>query len=574
MNMRYLVWLLIVFSCGVTSFAGDCRLTPDLSDDDRADLIRALKDGDRLVIGGGVHRLTRRLLVQGKRDVVIEGENGAVLMTHFNPAGSEKETNGAFLLDGCENLVVRNLCLTTDNNVGCQGKVVGTDEAGHTITLEIDPEFVVTGKEHYFMLTTVGEDLSPDAALELCAHIHPAQGDPNRYVGVPYDVIGANLVRVRVPERFNLKGISLGHRMIVRYARLGEVPITVAHCTNVTLEDIELERSSAMGMVVMPSTRDLVFRRFNARPARGSGHWFSANADVIHIVGCRGGIVMEDCHFRGIGDDVLNVHSAVAEVRSVKEDGRFEMFLRGPALAKDFRFSEGWGSAGDELELYDLDYRRLGRLMLKSYDGRTNSGVVTVREGRLPRPGELLVNAAFYPSVRISDCEFEHTRARAILLRTRNVKVERSLFRGFPLSAILFSADFGLWGESGPAEDVEVVGCRFENCARHSWGKPLGALVVKADDEGGENERPAGIFRRFRFLDNVFVDSGSSGIYIASADDVEIGGNSFSGGSANPALDSHNRFDIRIKNCTNVKLGRNESDRDTLVKMDSGSGTH
>ena len=536
-----------------------------MSDGVRDACVARLRSGDRLLLTKGVHAFGRRLCVKGLRDIVIEGEDGAVIRTHCDPSGPESAICGAFLLSGCTNVTVRNLRVTTDGFIGNQGEVVGKDETAHTLLFKVDAGFPVTGKEHYFQLNTVEGDGVPDGALEVHTPIHEVAG---RHVGLDYEVVGDRLVRIRVPERAGLACVTNGHRMLVRYFRIGEEPFVISGCAGVTIEDVEIERTANLGMRVEPPTRDLVLRRFNVRPAKGSGLYAASNSDAVHILGCSGRFTMEDCHFKGLGDDALNIHSMAAEVKTVDADGNVRLILRGPDRSKELRLPPNWGVAGNELEVYDSAYGRRGKLVLKSYDERTNAGVVTVREGMLPRPGDLLVNASFYPSVRIKDCTFENTRARAVLLQTHDVRIENCFFRGFPLPAIIFAVDFVVWNEAGPTENAEVAGCRFERCARTPHGTTLGAIVVKADHDGGENDRPSGIHRNLRFLNNRFSDCGSSGIYVAATDGVELDGNVFAGCSANPHLEPYGACDIRLKNCTNVRLGTNTSDRGKSVKMD------
>ena len=64
-----------------------------------------------------------------------------------------------------------------------------------------------------------------------------------------------------------------------------------------------------MGAVIYPRCSDFTFEAFNIRPPKGSHAICPANADGIHVIGLTGYLYLKDCHFDGLGDDALNVHS-------------------------------------------------------------------------------------------------------------------------------------------------------------------------------------------------------------------------------------------------------------------------
>ena len=550
--------------------AAEFRVTPDMPEAEINKCVSRMRFGDRMVFAKGEYLLKRHIYVGGRRNVVFEGENGAVLKMHCNPAGSEKESAGGFFIDNCERVLVRNLRLTTDNPIGCQGTVVGKDPDGNALRFLVDPGFPVTGREHYFQLNTVDGEGNPDGALGAHVAIHKVdgpEGTEGRYVGMDYELIGERLVRIGVPKWVSLGSVTNGHRMLVRYFRNGESAFSVVRSADVELVDIEIEKTTSVGLGVSPPSRNVRLCRFNIRPAHGSGLYAASNADGIHILGLMGEFSMVDCHFRGLGDDALNIHSMAAEIKSLDSGGKVGLILRGPDRKTERKLPGGWAKAGDRLEIYGQDYSRRGEVDLASYDDKTCTGILNVG-GAMPRPGDILVNTAFYPVARIRDCSVVGTRARAFLLQTRGVLIENCLFRGLPSPAIIFAVDFSVWNEAGPTENAVVSGCRFERCARSLRNAKLGAIVVKADHDGGENDRPAGIHRNVRLVGNTFEDCGSCGIYVASTDGVVLDRNTFVRCSSNPNLYEYCQSDIRLKNCLNVNLGRNVSDRDCLLSSD------
>ncbi len=545
----------------VTSFGAD----PTGARPAQAEIYKAVaaaKPGDVVFFPKGTYALQKRIWVGEKRDLVLRGEKGTVIQMHCNPCGDERESSGAFCLYRCEDVAVENFTVTTDNPIGCVGRVVAVDANARTIDYRIDAPFPATGAEHFFQLNTCDGEGSPDAALEIHQKIVRTAADGKEaFVGLPYTMAGERLARITIPKGPSLAAVTNGHRMLVRYFREGEGPLVLNAVKRVRIENVEVERTPSTGCVIVPPSEDLVFRRFSIRPRADDPHVCASNSDGIHFVGCAGSVTLEDCHFKGLGDDALNVHSLGGEVKAFDAaTGAFE-FIRRSTDRKERQLSGGWASAGDSIAVYDPETLALrGRLTLASFEKGRGAAAPG---GLAPRVGDLVANERNYPDVRIANCSVENTRARAFLLQTRRFTIENCRFRGLKSAAVILACDMVFWNEMGPFEDAVVRDCTFEKCAKRFNGEHLlGALTVRAKHDGGPSDYPAGVHRNLRVVGNSFDDIGTSAIYVEATDGIEIRGNRFARCARDPNPPPATRYPVRLRNCANADVADNAFDGD------------
>ena len=221
---------------------------------------------------------------------------------------------------------------------------------------------------------------------------------------------------------------------------------------------------------------------------------------------------------------------------------------------------DNWASPGDRICVYDHDtFLRIGTLEIASWDGAIARAKLI--EGTAP-VGSYLANDAYFASVHLEGCSVQNTRARGFLLQSRNMLVENCFIRGMSLPGIIISPDVRVWYEVGPSDHVEIRNCTFEKCAYIKSGANFGTIVVKACHDAGAADYPAGVHSDIRIHDNIFRDCNSSGICVTATDGVVIEGNRFERcrNEQNPQIPG-SEYDIVTRNCTNVTIGANESDK-------------
>ena len=532
-------------------------------------IVDGAPDGTEFVFPEGAYFLARPIVVKERRNLLFRGETGARLVLHFSPWGETTEDNSAFCCVRSERLAFVNFAVSTDNPPNASGRIVAKDPASGTYDVKIGDAFPITGWEHFFGVDTFDDEGTPDYAIDSYDQVTRQKvadgkgGTRLKLTGAKYEVIGPQLVRVVPPggKKFDFNRLRIGHKVLMRYIIYGATVFAFAGCRGVTLRDIEIERCASFGASVSPPSADFTFERFNMRSPAGSEALYCANADGIHVLGMSGSFVMKDCHFDGLGDDALNIHGKAGELKSFDPaTGAAELICRN-TKRRETQLPKGWAQAGDTLVVYDAKTcLTKGRVKVVAYDGgkgRLDAGAVDLKAG------DMFANDRDFPAVLISGCSVRHTRARGILLQSRDMLIENCRFQGLSLPGLLIAPDLRFWNEVGPTVNTEIRGCTFEKCAIIGARANRGALTVKNGHGQLIDSDPPGIHRDVRVIGNRFVGCGNCGVFISSTDGVTVKDNVFERCSSHryDAAETNTLYDIWLNNCSGVVTGGNRSDK-------------
>lgn len=529
-------------------------------------LIASSPDNTEIFFPAGQYFLDSAVEVHGKNNLTIRGD-GAVLITHFTPWNDPSENNNGFNFRECSNIEVRNFTCTTDNPTSCAGRVIAKDESASTYDVKIDEQFPITGWEHFWGTDTCDEEGTPDYVIETYDHIiHETVKDENgndreKITGTKYTYLGNNVIRVHMPNGFDLSRLTVGHRVLYRYAIYSSTVFTFADCHTVALRHIEIERCTSMGAVISPRCSDFTFEDFNIRSPKESHALYAANADGIHILGLSGYLHMKDCSFEGLGDDALNIHSQAGEISAYNEaEGTVSCIYRNRDMSEG-SLGTKWAKSGDVINVYDREtFLQKGTITLSDY--KNGTAFIKSYTGAFA-PGDILANDSFFASVHLENCEVRHTRARGFLFQSRNMLIENCRIYGMSLPGIIISPDIRVWYEVGPSRNVEIRNCTFEKCGINGSSANLGAIVVKAAHDRGGDSYPAGVHQDIRIHDNLFKNCGNSGIFVSASEKIQIYGNKFENCGMlrfDEKVES-TAYDIALRNCRDVKIGENQTDK-------------
>lgn len=531
-----------------------------------SNLIAEAADGTELRLPAGRFFLGKAVPVTGKKQLTIRG-NDTLLVTHATPWHDPSEANSAFICGNCEDLTIERLHFTTDNPVNCAGRVTAIDPVNHTYDVCIDDEFPITGWEHFWGTDTCDEDGMPDYVIEtydtITREMLPdADGSlREKITGTRYEVLDGQNIRVFGQ---NTARLTVGHRVLYRYTIYGGAVFYINDCNRTVLRDIEIERCPGMGAVIGPRCTDAAFERFNIRVPAGSHALYAANADGIHVNGLSGLLHMKDCHFHGLGDDALNIHSMAGEIKTIGEDGHLHLMKR-PCLGAERPLGAKWAQKGDLIRVYDRNtVLETGSFRVAGY---TDSDIVPTDVQGSFEVGSILANDSFFAAVHLEDCTVRNTRARGILLQSHNMLIERCTFSGLSLPGLIIAPDVRFWYEVGPSENTEIRDCVFEKCGMNGSAANLGAIVVKGSHDAGASDYPAGVHKDIRIRDNTFRNVGTSGIFVSAASGVIVMGNRFEACRANTNPDvCDTDAEIVLCNCENIRIADNRGADSIVVK--------
>ena len=534
-------WALVsVACCALSAFAVPrpvVRLAPG---DDVQRALAAAPDGAEIRLASGDYPIDTALVVSNRHDLLVRGETGARFVIRFEPVEAMTRTALGFVCRNLKGITFENLAFTTDRPVNCNGTVVAVDAANDTYDVEIDSGFQIDARQVFAAANSIGADGAPDSAL-ICEE------------ETPYEIVGSRTIRARGPRRkrspawrYDYAKLKPGQRIVYRYLKSGRHVFLLSDCEDMVFRDITVERSASFIVRIRMRSRNATFERFVVRAPAGAKEVFTGNADGIHVEGLSGELVLKDCHFRGLGDDALNVHSLAGFVKAYDPVTGALDIRRRTRFAGERLHADNWARTGDKIVVYDpKTFLEKGSFVIDGH--HKGCGRVTCLEGTLA-VGDVLANHASYPKVRVTDCTFENSRARGILLQSQDMRIENCRFSGHLLAGLLIAPDILTWNEVGPAKDVIIRNCTFTRCGTLPTTANLGALVIKASHDVGAAEYPVGVHENILICGNDFHDNGTRGIYASAVRGLDIRDNRFAHNALAPDGVT-NCPDVRTVNC-------------------------
>lgn len=343
-------------------------------------------------------------------------------------------------------------------------------------------------------------------------------GDPKRV-----EIIAPQMVRVHVhPRMMSLVGkgiqIALPHSMHFRPA------IFVHEADNIRLEGVTIHSQPGMGIVGHRSS-NLMLTGLRVVPSPGA--FISTTTDATHFTSFKGVIRIENSQFAGHGDDATNIHNYYYSIASAKRQGHYYLTVPVNTHAAVLDYPD----VGDSLDLVKAgSLEPVKSVFVKSVapdSGQMRTAVEV--DSELPKDLRqyYLVNTTRLPKVEIVGNSFLSHRARSILIKTRNVLIERNLFFASVGTAIHIAAEGG-WHEGVPSANVVIRGNRM--LGGGIGGGTVGGASAIAVNIDSRQPSTVPLHRGLLIEGNTIVGWGAQRcIFVSRADGVRIRHNELSG---------------------------------------------
>jgi hypothetical protein len=460
-------------------------------------------------------------VLKGIKGMTIEG-NGAMLVAH--------DVAGFFSVVDCSDLTVRKLTLDTDPLPFTCGRVVST------------------GRGYIDIKPAMGYRASGGRSVKGVLGYDPVKGRPARrghdcYMldnTTPSSVTDAGLMRVPCRGR-----LADGAHVIVRHDIYGHNGFTLRGCSKVLFEDLTIYSLGGMGIYAAAST-DITVRRMAVRKGPDGKRWMSTTADATHFNTCRGTIMLEDCHFEGMGDDATNIHNHFWTVSGRRGEDTLRVTLK---RVRRHVMPGNPPRAGDTIEIggpeNPLSPRSTRIVKAAQTDPKNKDLIITFTRplAAKTRSGDIAWNISAAPKARIRRCTVKDNRARGMLIQTRDVILEGCLFENCSGAAIHVASDINYWHEGIGVRGLVIRNNRFIGC---NYGAARRGAVVDIFSEIAAGKiSPPGVHRGISLSGNRFVNPEGSGIHVNSADGVTITANKFVGPSDAAIFVNYSR-NIRI----------------------------
>ena len=221
--------------------------------------------------------------------------------------------------------------------------------------------------------------------------------------------------------------------------RKGETTFIYDICEagNFTANNILIYNSPGGGLVGRQNYGDIKLNGFRMMPDPKDNNWLCGNADGVHIQGCRGKVIMENCFFSNLSDDAVNLYQWACDVKKVVsptivevETGVSPIEIGDVIEFCDQQSGQIFGSAKVK-GMEPVDGKRItqaARLILET-------PVNGMKSGEESHYIHFNRNKSFSNTV-IKDCSFLNIRGRGLVLCSSDTTVENCYFENLSNHAL------------------------------------------------------------------------------------------------------------------------------------------
>lgn len=490
-------------------------------------------------------------------DLTIEG-NGAVFMFHG------KMSPWAFI--ECSNIRMQHLVIDFERPTMSEMTFSEITDTAITVQVNPDSRFTIVNnkllwygegwgmKEYHAILTNPATGVNTYSSWEPFLQSHATRLGPLtvRFTGsfAGFSAAPGDVLTIRDPLRDQMGGL-------------------INLSSGISLKEIRIRYMHGFGILSQFSS-DLSFDSVSIAPDPASGRTMSGFADAMHFSGCKGAITIENSHFKGLHDDPINVHGTHLKITETLSPVQVKVRFMHPQTYGMIAFFPGDSIAFVHPESLQVFAR--GRVK-SSELVNPHEMLVTLFD---PTPkqmttGDCLENLSWNPSLTVRNCRFESVNTRGLLVTTRGkVVIEGNTFYRTGMHAILIADDAMSWYESGPVEDVLILGNNFEECAYNS---APGNYVIAVAPENHGPVKDYYVHRNIRVEDNTFKVYDAPLATVRSTDGFSFNNNKI--------VQSHfmkagaNKASIHLEACRNVMIANNifQTDWKPVIRLDKTSRT-
>lgn len=444
------------------------------------------------------------LWMKNLKNLTIDGK-GAHIITHGEMT--------AFVIDGCENVTLKNLTVNAADPTVPELTVTEVGERHMNVRIHPQSRYKVENGKFAF----VGDSWTLPAGI---AQAYDPKRDITWRSWSPLPTITKAIELEPGILRFNYDGKPQAAAGMVFQMRDGirdEACGLIQYSKNITLENIHLAFLGNFGLVGQMS-ENITYRHMTFAPEDGSGRTCAGFADFVQMSGCKGKIIIEHSRFSGAHDDPINIHGTHLAVTEFLAPDKVVVRYMHP---QTFGFQSFLpGNEVDFIDPYSL--LPVGSFKVKAATMKSEREIVVTFNKPVPdairQKKDLVVeNVTYTPEVIIRNNHFSRIPTRGLLITTRRkVLIENNTFFRMQMSGILIADDARSWFESGMVRDVTIRNNEFIEC-----NEPV-ILIAP------ENHRNEGcVHRNINILNNRFLLLGNNAISARSVNGLRIKDNLF-----------------------------------------------
>lgn len=245
--------------------------------------------------------------------------------------------------------------------------------------------------------------------------------------------------------------------------------IFLSACKNIKLENVVVHYAEGMGLLAQ-TCENIDLSYFSVAPRKGSGRFYTTQADATHFSSCKGIINSEKGYYSGMMDDAINVHGTYLRVVH-----RIDNYTLVGRYMHPQAYGFYWGGAGDSVQFVRSDVMEVtvpNRVAeITPFDKEQLAGCTEFKiKFEQPLPQDIangnygIENLEWTPEVVFNDNVVTNNRARGALFSTpKKTIVENNFFDHTSGTAILLCGDCNGWFETGACRNVVIRKNRFVN---------------------------------------------------------------------------------------------------------------
>ncbi|MCM3749058.1 right-handed parallel beta-helix repeat-containing protein [Paenibacillus pasadenensis] len=459
-----------------------------------------------------------------------------------------------FVLDGCDDITVKNASIDWERPILSQGKVIAVGDG--TFDVEIPKEYPYEVVENSLIFLGEGWTEPCKGIIEMDSQTKgPAYGSGDylnygSYLKFKVEELAPGLLRYHGAG----EQPKIGNELIFQCGYRDCPGVFINNSTEVELASINMYHTIGMGVIAQRS-ENIKLNAFNVMIKPGSGRLFSTAADATHFVYCRGSILLEGCLFENQMDDPCNVHGIYSPITELVDEHTIMVQLvhsqqRGAVVA-----------------LPGETVRFLNRVSLLPFELAVVKEVKTLNPEyslvtftqKLPASvgaEDLIENISWKADLTIRKSVVRGNRARGFLITTAGkVLVEQNVI-STPGAGIKISGDGNYWYESGAVQDITIRNNTFQDCnyCYPQWGH----AAIDIDPEIDPNNPHEDCYHaNIRIEGNRFVTFHPTLVNANSVDGIVFSGNTVERSERYPATSSLMNA-LSFRNCKNIIIENNE----------------
>ena len=438
------------------------------------------------------------ILLEGAKHVNISGPGAAIICR-----GKMIEV----CIDSCEDISISGLSFDYHRPTVSEFQVVDVTEDYVDLRIHKDSYYRLEDGN----LIWYGEGWTCNTRLlgqELNLETNDVRRLWNPIEGMHFEELSPGLLRARGEHK-----VKLNHIYQLREIYRDYAGVFTRRSKNISWKHVNFYFLHGMGLVSQFSG-NLTYDGVSIAPDSSGGRTTSAWADILHVSGCRGKVLVKDCVFRGAHDDAINIHGTYLQIVEMMPANQLRL---------SFMHHQTFGflavNPGDEIEFVDAEsYVSYGMNRVKDAVLLSPKEILVTLEKNIPagvETGDAIENVTWTPEVEIRGCHVSWIPTRGFLLATRKkILVEENIFLATHMNAILLGIDANNWFESGYVRDMCIRNNKFIHCA-----EPV--ILIEPNNSKANSD----IHQNIRIEDNEFLLRNMLVLKAKSASHIRLTGN-------------------------------------------------